>query len=291
MRDYEDLLSRIKKQISLELTTTQMKLSNINLTKELIQYKSDILDLANSSVNLLANCYMESDSTKKDKFDWLMEKAITDKQLLQEVKQELKNIYYLNKNNLTKTSQYFNAKKKVVDFILLLKDCSLDDYNADNKFSELSNRIKDLKKLNRYFSGNYLKTSVRSIDNFYKLIMSLDITEKDKTLALELVLVNEVNYFNKELNVSTSENCRSYKLKLKKKNYAEFRKDLASSEFMYRCLMKSGLDKFIKIDMLEDNISIKEREYHSIIAMLKDDPNLNPKDVFNDFYKKWDIKE
>ncbi len=291
MRDYEKLLIRIQKQISLELTTTQMKLSNINLTKELVQYKSDILDLANSSVNLLANCYMESDSMKKDKFDWLMEKVITDKKLLKEVRQELKNIYYLNKNNLTKTSQYFNAKKKVVDFILLLKDCSLDDLNVDDKFRELSNRVKDLKKLNRYFSGNYLNTSVRNIDNFYKLIMSLGLTDEDKTLALEMVLINDVNYFNKELNTSMNKNSRSYKLKLKKKNYGEFRKDLASSQFIYNCLMKSGLDKFVKLDMLEDNVSLKEREYHSIIAMLKDDPNLDPKDVFNDFYRKWDIKE
>ena len=46
---------------------------------------------------------------------------------LAKMEEQLKNMYYLNKNKLNKTSQYFEAKKCVVDFILILKDFKLDD--------------------------------------------------------------------------------------------------------------------------------------------------------------------
>ena len=79
MENYSDVLRRVLNQITLELTTAEMDLNKINLSKDFMQYKTDILRLADSDVNLLANYYMESTGEKKDSFSWLLEKSIPDK--------------------------------------------------------------------------------------------------------------------------------------------------------------------------------------------------------------------
>lgn len=289
MEIYNDVLRRVLNQISLELTTAQMSLNKVNLSKEFLQYKTDILRLADSNVNLLANYYMESDGDKKDKFDWLMEKTISDKKLRTQVKEQLKNMYYLNKNNLTKTPQYFEAKKCVVDFILILKDFNLDEEDAVLE-KQILKRISDLKKMKRYFSADSSKIYIKNIDRFKDLVMALNISDDDKTKVFEIILLNEINFFNRDLKVTMAAR-KKHSLKVKGSVYSNLKNNLASVEFINNCLARSGLKEIIKIDMIKDTNATRESEYRSIIDMLKNNPEMNPETVFRDFYKKWDNEE
>ncbi len=288
MSNYNDVLRRVLNQISIELTTLQMDLNKINLSKDFIQYKTDILRLADSSVNLLANYYMESTGEKKDSFSWLLEKSIPDKNFRLQVMEQLKNMYYLNKNKLNKTSQYFEAKKCVVDFILILKDFKLDDGVREEK--RILKRISDLKKMQRYFSTDSSKIYIKNIDRFKDLVMSLNITDNDMTKVFELILLNEINFFNKNLKENKIKQ-NSHKLKVKKSVYNNLISNLSSFDFINSCLIKAGLNGLVKIDLLDDTNAIREREYRSIIDMLKNNPDMNPEVAFRDFYKKWDSKE
>ena len=289
MENYSDVLRRVLNQITLELTTAEMDLNKINLSKDFMQYMTDILRLADSDVNLLANYYMESTGEKKDSFSWLLEKSIPDKNFRLQVKEQLKNMYYLNKNKLNKTSQYFEAKKCVVDFILILKDFKLDD-DDEREEKRILKRISDLKKMQRYFSTDSSKIYIKNIDRFKDLVMSLNITDADKTKVFELILLNEIKFFNKNLK-ETRIKQKSHKLKVKKSVYNNLINNLSSFDFINNCLIKAGLKGLVKIDLLEDTNATREREYRSIIDMLKNNPDMNPETAFRDFYKKWDNEE
>ncbi len=288
MENYSDVLRRVLNQITLELTTAEMELNKINLSKDFMQYKTDILHLADSSVNLLANYYMESTGEKKDSFTWLLEKSIPDKKFRLQVMEQFKNMYYLNKNQLNKTSQYFEAKKCVVDFILILKDFKLDDNEKEEK--KILKRISDLKKMQRYFSTDSSKIYIKNIDRFKDLVMSLNITDTDKTKVFELILLNEINFFNRDLK-ETKIKQNNHKFKVKKSVYNNLINNLSSFDFINNCLVKAGLKGLVKIDLLEDTNATREREYRSIIDMLKNNPDMNAETVFKDFYKKWDNEE
>ena len=120
--------------------------------------------------------------------------------------------------------------------------------------------------------------------------MSLNITDADKTKVFELILLNEIKFFNKNLK-ETKIKQKSHKLKVKKSVYNNLINNLSSFDFINNCLIKAGLKGLVKIDLLEDTNATREREYRSIIDMLKNNPDMNPETAFRDFYKKWDNEE
>lgn len=197
MQNYSVILNNILKQISLELTTVQMKLNRINLSREDEQYRIDILRLASTNIWLLASYYVESDIEKRNKFASLLQKIMSDKEEIARVKEQLKNMYFLKQNNLLNTSQYKLAEEEVKKFVALLKYDNSAGVLEDEK--KLLTKKKNLVKLSKYFSKKPGDVSVKNIDSFKKLIFDLDISEKEKTEALMLVFINDVSYYNSEL--------------------------------------------------------------------------------------------
>ena len=144
--------------------------------------------------------------------------------------------------------------------------------------------------MQRYFSTDSSKIYIKNIDRFKDLVMSLNITDADKTKVFELILLNEIKFFNKNLK-ETRIKQKSHKLKVKKSVYNNLINNLSSFDFINNCLIKAGLKGLVKIDLLEDTNATREREYRSIIDMLKNNPDMNPETAFRDFYKKWDNEE
>ena len=58
MLKYNDTLKQVLDQLSLELTTIQIKLNNFNTSRNIESYKEDILRLVDSNTLLLASYYM-----------------------------------------------------------------------------------------------------------------------------------------------------------------------------------------------------------------------------------------
>lgn len=267
MLEYNRTLELILGQITLELTAIQMDLNRISLKRDFEQCKNDVLHLADTDVSLLAIYYIEAELDKKEKLEWVISKSVSTTEEKESIKQHLKNLYYLVRNDLLNTSQYENERVSILNFIEELKQSKIDVFNDTKEEKQLIARRRDLKKLKKYFEGDYLKNTVNNIESFKELLFSLNISEELKTKALMLVCLNEVEYFNNNLEEDDVEN--------------EVLVFLADSK----------LDEIIKVnnDMKKTNAS-RESDYRSVIEMLKKDPSLDPKKAFREFYNKWEKK-
>ena len=243
MQNYSVILNKILKRISLELTTVQMKLNRINLSREDEQYRVDILRLADADVWLLASYYVEADIEKKKKFDSLLKKVMSNKKSIDEVKEQLKNMYFLKKNNLLKTSQYKLAEDEVRKFVSLLKYDKNSNIKEDEKI--LLIRKKNLEKLYKYFAAKSGSTSVKNIDSFKKLILDLDIKDSEKTEALMIVFVNEVSYYNSKLD---SMKKSDYKFSITPDMYNKLKRQVLTKDLLNRICIDNNLDYIVITD-------------------------------------------
>lgn len=269
MQNYSVILNKILKQISLELTTVQMKLNRINLSREEEQYRVDILRLASTNVWLLASYYVESDIEKRNKFASLLQKIMSDKEEIAKVKEQLKNMYFLKQNNLLNTSQYKLAEEEVMKFVSLLKHDSNTSALEDEK--NLLVKKKNLVKLNKYFSKKPGDAAVKNIDSFKKLIFDLDISEKEKTEALMLVLVNEVSYYNAELEK------RNFKFSITPDLYDDLKMKISTKDLLTKICHDNNFN-YITIT-----------DYDGYRASNK--PTIVSSQMIADFYSTWDSGE
>lgn len=267
MLEYNRTLELILGQIALELTGIQMDLNRISLNKDFERCKNDILHLVESDVSLLAIYYIEAEKDKKEKLEWVISKSVSTVEEKESIKQHLKNLYYLVKNNLLNVSQYENEKVSILNFIEEVKKSEIAIDVSAKEEKKLSARRRELKKLKKYFEGDYLKNIVTNVGEFKDALFSLNISEDVKTKALMVILLNEVDYFNKCLEEDDIENEVSL------------------------FLADSKLDEIIKVtnEFKRTNAS-RESDYQSVIEMLKNNPSLDPKEVFREFYDKWEKK-
>lgn len=269
MLDYNETLKRILNQIALELTTIQISLNKFNASKSYEHYKNDMLRLANSNVDLLATYYMESDEVLKEKFELLLSHVFKTNEEREEFKQQLKNLYYLVKSKLYDTSQYKMIRVEVVNFIEKLKKTTFQDTSDREEERKLLDRMKELKKVKKYFSSDPKKTTVKNIEDLRRIIVSLNMRDIDKTKALMIVFLNELDYYKTMLD-NDSDNLEG-----------EINTFLVTAELGN--LIKPAISPKVTNATMED-------EYRSIIVMLKEHPEMDSRGVFKDFYLKWDKK-
>ena len=126
MLEYNRTLELILGQITLELTAIQMDLNRISLKRDFEQCKNDVLHLADTDVSLLAIYYIEAELEKREKLEWVISKSVSTIEEKESIKQHLKNLYYLVKNDLLNTSQYENERVSVLNFVAELKQSKID---------------------------------------------------------------------------------------------------------------------------------------------------------------------
>lgn len=195
MLKYNDTLKQVLDQLSLELTTIQIKLNNFNTSRNIESYKEDILRLVDSNTLLLASYYMESSIEEKKKFDWLLSKTFSTSDEKDIFQQQLKNLYYLGKNKLYDTSQYKTISDEILKFReVLLKTVFQSDEDKDEE-EKLLLRMKNLKRAKKYFLSDHNKVCVKSIDNLREIIESLNMSDTLKTDVLMIIFTNELDYY------------------------------------------------------------------------------------------------
>lgn len=267
MLKYNDTLKQVLDQLSLELTTIQIKLNNFNTSRNIESYKEDILRLVDSNTLLLASYYMESSIEEKKKFDWLLSKTFSTSDEKDIFQQQLKNLYYLGKNKLYDTSQYKTISDEILKFReVLLKIVFQSDEDKDEE-EKLLLRMNNLKRVKKYFSSDFNKVCVKNIEELRRIIESLNMNDTLKTEVLMLVFLNELDYYKTVLS--------------KDKNSID--NDINTF------LMVSGLSSILRTS---DNIYLTnasmEDEYKSVVSTLKEHPELDFKGAFREFYNKWE---
>lgn len=256
MLKYNDTLKQVLDQLSLELTTIQIKLNNFNTSRNIESYKEDILRLVDSNTLLLASYYMESSIEEKKKFDWLLSKTFSTSDEKDIFQQQLKNLYYLGKNKLYDTSQYKTISDEILKFReVLLKTVFQSDEDKDEE-EKLLLRMKNLKRAKKYFLSDHNKVCVKSIDNLREIIESLNMSDTLKTDVLMIIFTNELDYYKAILS----------------KERGNIDDDINNF------LMVSGLSSILRAS---DNIYLTnatmEDDYKSVVTTIKNSSKLDKK--------------
>lgn len=256
MLKYNDTLKQVLDQLSLELTTIQIKLNNFNTSRNIESYKEDILRLVDSNTLLLASYYMESSIEEKKKFDWLLSKIFSTSDEKDIFQQQLKNLYYLGKNKLYDTSQYKTISDEILKFReVLLKTVFQSDEDKDEE-EKLLLRMNNLKRAKKYFLSVHNKVCVKSIDNLREIIESLNMSDTLKTDVLMIIFTNELDYYKAVLS----------------KERGNIDDDINNF------LMVSGLSSILRAS---DNIYLTnatmEDDYKSVVTTIKNSSKLDKK--------------
>lgn len=256
MLKYNDTLKQVLDQLSLELTTIQIKLNNFNTSRNIESYKEDILRLVDSNTLLLASYYMESSIEEKKKFDWLLSKTFSTSDEKDIFQQQLKNLYYLGKNKLYDTSQYKTISDEILKFReVLLRTVFQSDEDKDEE-EKLLLRMKNLKRAKKYFLSDHNKVCVKSIDNLREIIESLNMSDTLKTDVLMIIFTNELDYYKAVLS----------------KERGNIDDDINNF------LMVSGLSSILRAS---DNIYLTnatmEDDYKSVVTSIKNSSKLDKK--------------
>lgn len=256
MLKYNDTLKQVLDQLSLELTTIQIKLNNFNTSRNIESYKEDILRLVDSNTLLLASYYMESSIEEKKKFDWLLSKTFSTSDEKDIFQQQLKNLYYLGKNKLYDTSQYKTISDEILKFReVLLKTVFQSDEDKDEE-EKLLLRMNNLKRAKKYFLSVHNKVCVKSIDNLREIIESLNMSDTLKTDVLMIIFTNELDYYKAVLS----------------KERGNIDDDINNF------LMVSGLSSILRAS---DNIYLTnatmEDDYKSVVTTIKNSSKLDKK--------------
>lgn len=163
------------------------------------EYRDDILQLSSTDVALLTYYYVNSnDETKKQFLDLLS--TIYDEKKMKLFWGEFRNLYFLNKNHLTSTTQYGASKRVVLDFVNQLKDWALSDKSFDRKKEEeLANRLFILRKLVQYFKAPSGSVEVRNIDDFVGMLQIIKVSDSVYNDALSLVIQNNNKFYTRQI--------------------------------------------------------------------------------------------
>lgn len=269
MLKYNDTLKQVLDQLSLELTTIQIKLNNFNTSRNIESYKEDILRLVDSNVSLLASYYMESGIEDKKKLDWLLSKTFSTSDEKDIFQQQLKNLYYLDKNKLYNTSQYRTVSDEILKFRDILASVVFQSREDRVEEEDLLLRQKDLKRVKKYFSSDHSRVCVKNIDALRKIVESLNMSDTLKTDVLMMIFTNELEYYKTVLSKDKSN----------------------IDDDINNFLMVSGLSSILRAS---DNIYLTnatmEDDYKSVVSTIKKQHRLDSREAFEEFYNKWNKK-
>lgn len=163
------------------------------------EYRDDILQLSSTDVALLTYYYVNSNDEAKKQFLDLLS-TIYDEKKMKLFWGEFRNLYFLNKNHLTSTTQYGASKRVVLDFVNQLKDWALSDKSFDRKKEEeLANRLFILRKLVQYFKAPSGSVEVRNIDDFVGMLQIIKVSDSVYNDALSLVIQNNNKFYTRQI--------------------------------------------------------------------------------------------
>lgn len=179
---------------------TSAFLNDIAKERERRTYRNDILQLSATDISLLPAYYINSNEEAQNDFMNLLKSIYTNQDEIDTFMEEFKNLYYLNKSELTTLTQYGAAKRVILDFINKIKDEVLSEKKLDKiKEKEYADKLSIIKKLIRYFSSKPGSVELKNIDNLIVMLNILNFSSVDKNEALIIVIENNVKYYNRTI--------------------------------------------------------------------------------------------
>ena len=186
------------------LEVKELEISNFlnEFSKEKVrrEYRNDILQLSAADLCLLTAYYINANDDVKRQFDELLANVYKDQESINLFMTEFKNLYFLNKSELTDLTQFGAAKRVVLDFINKLKDEAINEKRLD-KISEknYAHKLFIVRKLKRYFSAKAGSLEIKNIDDFILMLNMIDLSEKEKNEALMLAIENNSKFYTKSV--------------------------------------------------------------------------------------------
>lgn len=175
-------------------------LNALAMERERRTYRNDILQLSSTDISLLPAYYINSNEEAQEDFSNLLKSVYVNQDEIDNFMTEFKNLYYLNKSELTTLTQYGAAKRVILDFINKLKDEVLSEKKLDKiKEKEYADKLLIIKRLIRYFSSKPGSVELKNIDNLMVMLNILNFSNVDKNNALVIVIENNVKYYNRTI--------------------------------------------------------------------------------------------
>ena len=170
------------------------------------EYRNDIIDLSRIDISLLTSYYMNSNDEAKKQFSDLLYSVYANKDDLETFLANFKNLYYLHKSDLTKTTQYGAAKRGILEFINKLKDEALHEEKLSSaEEKKILDKLFIIRKLLKYFNARPGTVEIKNIDNFILMLNMFEISPKAKNNALAVAIENNNKYYSKKLKTSNEE--------------------------------------------------------------------------------------
>lgn len=175
-------------------------LNALAMERERRTYRNDILQLSSTDISLLPAYYINSNEEAQKDFSNLLKSVYVNQDEIDNFMTEFKNLYYLNKSELTTLTQYGAAKRVILDFINKLKDEVLSEKKLDKiKEKEYADKLLIIKRLIRYFSSKPGSVELKNIDNLMVMLNILNFSNVDKKDTLVIVIENNVKYYNRTI--------------------------------------------------------------------------------------------
>ncbi len=194
---FEDFLI----QLEYLALSAEDKIATIESTNEDYKYVRDLLEVIKKSKLAFADGYCNLTKEKENEFKSIITRIIAYPEMLSEVLKEIKNLYYLNQNNLYHKIEIKPQRQKSEQTINQFAE-KLTEFTDRVDYHKNKNEIKRLKEYveNIISLANNFEEygAVKNIDFFQEVIEEVDLSDSEKREIISLALIKNLEMYQRE---------------------------------------------------------------------------------------------